>query len=164
MITETWASNFTVSPPMPSQRPYLGAAKRNRRIPHVDALICREKHHATVCEAIGRQIFEATGVCGTVGGIRYSPLTESEKQALAFDEIAPSDDGMSYDEWEEMRALKTAALLKLTRFTSHLVNRTSSPTRNAIFGNDPIHHDHHRQAPAMGEPVASRAWMVASRM
>ena len=86
-------------------------------IPHVDAVICWEKHHATVCEAIGKQIFEATGVCGTVGGARYSPLIESEKQALGFDEIAPSDDGMSYDEWEEMRALKTATVLKLTRFT-----------------------------------------------
>ena len=111
--------------------------KRIAAIPHVDALICREKHHATVCEAIGRQIFKATGVCSKVGGIRYSPLTENEKQALAFDEIAPSDDGMSYDEWEEMRALKTAALLKLTRFTSHLVNRTSPAKRNAIFGKSP---------------------------
>jgi hypothetical protein len=51
-----------------------------------------------------------------VGGVRYSPLTEMEKQALAFDDIAPSDDGMTYDEWEEMRTVKTAAVLKLTSF------------------------------------------------
>ena len=81
-------------------------------IPHVDALICQQKDQERVCEVIGRQIFEATGVCCSVGGIRYSPLTENEKQALAFDEIAPSDDGMNYDKWEEMRALKTAAVLK----------------------------------------------------
>jgi len=42
--------------------------------------------------------------------------SEDEKQALAFDEIAASDDGMSYDEWEARRAVKTAAMLKLTRF------------------------------------------------
>jgi hypothetical protein len=59
---------------------------------------------------------EATGICCAVGGIRYSPLTENEKQALAFDEIAPSDDGMDYDKWEAMRAVKTAAMLKLTTF------------------------------------------------
>jgi hypothetical protein len=94
-------------------------------IPHVDALICREKHHATVCKAIGRQIFGATGVCCTVGGIRYSPLTEDEKQALAFDEIAPSDDGMSYDEWEAVRAVRTAAMLKLTRFIRQVVGVTA---------------------------------------
>ncbi len=38
-------------------------------------------------------ISTANGVCS--GGIRYSPLTESQKQALAFGE---SDDGMSSDE------------------------------------------------------------------
>jgi hypothetical protein len=94
-------------------------------IPHVDALICQEKHCDRVCEAIGRQIFEATGVCCAVGGIHYSPLTESEKEALAFDEIAQSDDGMSYDEWEAMRAIKTAAMLKLTRFIRQVVNFTA---------------------------------------
>jgi hypothetical protein len=45
--------------------------------------------------------------------------------ALAFDEIAPSDDGMSYDEWEAMRAVRTAAMLKLTRFTRQVVSVTS---------------------------------------
>ena len=84
-------------------------------IPHVDALICQQKDRERVCEVIGRQIFEATGVCCTVGGIRYSPLTEIEKQALAFDEIAPSDDGMSYDEWEAVRIVKCVAALKLMR-------------------------------------------------
>jgi hypothetical protein len=85
-------------------------------IPHVDALICQLKYRERVCEIIGRQIFEATGVCCRVGDIRYSPLTATEKLALAFDEIAPSDDGMSYDEWEEIRAVKTIAVLKSTRF------------------------------------------------
>jgi hypothetical protein len=39
-------------------------------IPHVDSLICREKDRERVCEVIGRQIFESTGVCCTVGGSR----------------------------------------------------------------------------------------------
>ena len=84
-------------------------------IPHVDALICQQKDREQVCEVIGRKIFEATGVCCAVGGIRYSPLTENEKQALAFDEIAPSDDGMGYDEWEALRMVKCVAALKLMR-------------------------------------------------
>jgi hypothetical protein len=42
-------------------------------------------------------------------------LTEEEQQALAFDEMKPSDDGMSYDEWEAMRAVKCIAALKLLR-------------------------------------------------
>jgi hypothetical protein len=83
-------------------------------IPHVDALICQQKDRERVCEIIGRRVFDATGVCCAVGGIRYSPLSENEKQALAFDETAPSDDGMGYDEWEAMRAVKTAAMLQLT--------------------------------------------------
>jgi hypothetical protein len=32
-------------------------------IPHVDALICQEKNGERVCDVLGRQIFEATGVC-----------------------------------------------------------------------------------------------------
>jgi hypothetical protein len=51
-------------------------------------------------------------------------LTENEKQALAFDEIAPSNDGMDYDKWEAMRALKNAAVLKLTRFIRRVVGVT----------------------------------------
>jgi hypothetical protein len=93
-------------------------------IPHVDALICQEKDRERVCEVIGRRIFEATGVCCVVGDIRYSPLNENEKQALAFDEIAPSDDGMDYDEWEAMRAIRTAAMLELTRFIRRVVGVT----------------------------------------
>jgi hypothetical protein len=42
---------------------------------------------------------KATGVCCAVGGIRYSPSTENEKQTRAFDKI---DDDMSYDEWKEI--------------------------------------------------------------
>jgi hypothetical protein len=90
-------------------------------IPHVDALICQQKDQEQVCEVIGRKILEATGVCCAVSGIRYSPLTENERQALAFDEIAPNNDGMSYDEWEAIRAVKTAAMLKLTRFIRQVV-------------------------------------------
>ena len=85
-------------------------------IPHVDALICQKKNRARVCEALGKKSFEATGVCSTVGGVRYSPLTEIEVQALAFDETAPSDDGMAYDEWEAMRLVKCETpALKLMR-------------------------------------------------
>jgi len=39
-------------------------------IPHVDALICQEKDHDVVCEAIGKQIFLAAGVRARVGGVR----------------------------------------------------------------------------------------------
>jgi hypothetical protein len=42
-------------------------------------------------------------------------LTEIEEQALAFDEIAPSDDDMSYDEWDAVRIVKCVAALKLMR-------------------------------------------------
>jgi hypothetical protein len=93
-------------------------------IPHVDALICQQKDRERVCEVIGRKIFEATRVCCTVDGVRYSPLTENENQALAFDETAPSDDDMDYDEWEAMRAVRTAALLKLTRFIQQVAGVT----------------------------------------
>ena len=55
-------------------------------IPHVDALICQKENRERVCEVIGRQIFEATGVCCTVGGIRYSPLAEDEPHRI-FDTI-----------------------------------------------------------------------------
>jgi hypothetical protein len=84
-------------------------------IPHVDALICQEKNRARVCKALGKQIFAATGVCSAVGGIRYSPLTELEAEALAFDESAPSDDEMSYDQWEAVRLVKCVAAMKLMR-------------------------------------------------
>jgi hypothetical protein len=52
-------------------------------IPHVDALICQQKDWERVCEVIGKQIFEATGVRCKVGGIRYSPLTASHSEAEA---------------------------------------------------------------------------------
>jgi hypothetical protein len=84
-------------------------------ISHVDALICQQKHKERVCEALGKQVFLAAGVCAKIGGIRYSPLTEEEEQALAFDETAPSDDGVSYDQCEAVRIVKCAAALKLMR-------------------------------------------------
>ena len=84
-------------------------------IPLVDALICKRGYHAVVSEAIGKQIFLRTAVCASVGGIRYSPLTEIEEQALAFDETAASDDTMTYDEWEALRAVKCVTALKLLR-------------------------------------------------
>lgn len=84
-------------------------------IPLVDALICQQKNHAAVCEALGRQIFLAAGVCAKVGGIRYSPLTEEEEAVLAFDEEAATNDGMSYDEWEAVRVIRCVAALKLLR-------------------------------------------------
>jgi hypothetical protein len=67
-------------------------------IPHVNALICQERNRARACDTLGKKIFAATGVCSAVDGIRYTPLNELEAEALAFDENAPSDDGMSYDE------------------------------------------------------------------
>jgi len=82
-------------------------------IPHVDALICQEKNRERVCKALGKEIFEATGVCFSVGGIRYWPLTDVEAEALAFEESAPSDDAMSYDEWEAVRLVKCVAAMKL---------------------------------------------------
>ena len=45
-------------------------------------------------------------------------MTENEKQALAFDEIAPSYDGMSYDEWEEMRAAKDCRCIEIDEVQS----------------------------------------------
>jgi len=84
-------------------------------IPFVDALMCQQTNQAVVCEALGRQIFLAAGVCAKVGGIRYSPLTEEEEAALAFDEEVASKDGMSYDEWEAIRFVKCVAALKLMR-------------------------------------------------
>src|SRR5207244_7340526 len=102
-------------------------------IPHVDALICQRKDRERVCDIIGREIFEATGVCCAVGGVRYSPLTENEKQALAFNEIAPSDDGMTYDQWEAMRAFKTVAVLKLTRFIRRVVRFTAFDRTRALL-------------------------------
>ena len=52
-------------------------------IPHVDALICQQENRERVCEIIGRQIFEATGVCCRVDGIRYAPLIMTENLAIA---------------------------------------------------------------------------------
>ncbi len=93
-------------------------------IPHVDALICQEKSRSRVCEALGEQIFKATGVCSAVGNTRYSPLTEIEEQALAFDEIGPAGKSMSYDEWEAVRLVKRVASLKLMRRCPPLVEGT----------------------------------------
>ena len=53
-------------------------------IPHVDALICQEKNRERVCEVIGKQIFEVTGVCCVVGEIRYRHSTENGQQALVL--------------------------------------------------------------------------------
>lgn len=39
-------------------------------IPHVDALVCQQKNRDRVCEVIGKQIFQTTGVCCAVDGIR----------------------------------------------------------------------------------------------
>jgi hypothetical protein len=41
-------------------------------IPDVDAIICQEQHRETVCEAIGRHVYQVSGgVCCKVDGIRY---------------------------------------------------------------------------------------------
>jgi len=52
-------------------------------IPHVDALICQQEDQQRVCEIIGTQIFEATGVCCKVGGVRFSPSISQENLATA---------------------------------------------------------------------------------
>ena len=54
--------------------------QRIAAIPLVDSIICQQRHAARVCEAIGRQIFLATGSCAKVGGKRYSPLTEAKNR------------------------------------------------------------------------------------
>ena len=82
-------------------------------IPHVDALICQQKDREQVCEVIGRKIFEATGVCCTIGGIRYSPLTEIEEQALAFDEAGIQD--IPHEQLDSVRLVRCVAALKLLR-------------------------------------------------
>ena len=84
-------------------------------IPHVDALICRAGDRKRVCEVLGRKVFDTTGVCAVVGSICYTPLTEVEEQALAFDEAEPANESMSYDEWEAMRLVKCVATCKLMR-------------------------------------------------
>lgn len=40
-------------------------------IPDTDSIYCRERDKVKVCEAIGRKMYELTGVCCKVGGIRY---------------------------------------------------------------------------------------------
>ncbi|GEM_PF-6812400 len=41
-------------------------------IPEVDAIICQEQHKDTVCEIIGRKVYEISGgVTCKVGGVRY---------------------------------------------------------------------------------------------
>ena len=43
-------------------------------IPDVDALICQKRHRETVCEAIGRHVYEVSGgVCCKVDDLRYEP-------------------------------------------------------------------------------------------
>ena len=54
-----------------------------------------------------------TGVCCKVGGARYTPLTQTEAQALSYDECELGMDNMSNDEWEELRLRKRDAALKL---------------------------------------------------
>jgi hypothetical protein len=87
--------------------------KRIAAIPHVDALICQEKYREQVCESIGRKIFEATGVCCTVCGIRYSPLNEIEEQALTFDEAGIQD--VPHEQLNSVRLGRSVAALKLLR-------------------------------------------------
>ena len=98
-------------------------------IPHVDALICQEKYHKPVCEIIGRKIFEAAGVCCTVGGIRYSPLTEIEEQALILDEADIQD--IPHEQLDSVRLVRCVAALKLLRrcppFSFRLIWQLSGP-------------------------------------
>jgi hypothetical protein len=100
-------------------------------IPFVDALICQEKNRERVCKTIGKHVFHVTGVCCKVGGIRYSPLTEIEEQALALDESAPGRKNLNCDEWEAVRLIKLVAALKLMRRSPPLFFQTLA-ARNLI--------------------------------
>jgi hypothetical protein len=63
-------------------------------IPHVDALICQQKDRQRVCEIVGKHILEVTGVCGVVGGIRYSPLNVTRAEATStMNNSRPAEDG-----------------------------------------------------------------------
>jgi hypothetical protein len=84
-------------------------------IPLVDSLTCETQNRAAACDAIGKAVFAMAGVCCRVGGTRYTPLTPTEAQALSYDECAPGIDHMTYDEWEEMRLVKSDAAHKLLR-------------------------------------------------
>jgi hypothetical protein len=80
-------------------------------IPHVDALICQQKDRQRVCEALGSQIFLTTGVCAKVGGIRYSPLSEEEEEALGVDETVLGD--LNFHERQAVCLIRFVAALKL---------------------------------------------------
>ena len=88
-------------------------AKGIAAIPLVDSVICERQHRSRVCDALGKAVFSMTGGCCKVGGIRYSPLTPAEARALAFDECEPSNERISYDEWEAIRKQKCVAALKI---------------------------------------------------
>jgi hypothetical protein len=71
-----------------------------------------------------------------VGGIRYSPLTEDEKWAFAFDEIAPSNDRLSHN---GTRCKESKGPLKgLERALKALTEHELLILRRAGAENDPI--------------------------
>ena len=105
--------------------------KRIPTIPNVDTLFCQDKSHPVVCETVGKWIFLATGVCTRVDGIRYSPLTQEEEDALTFDDTAPANDNLSYDEWEAIRFVKMIAALKVLRRPSEFLPLLSLETKPA---------------------------------
>jgi hypothetical protein len=106
-------------------------------IPDVDALICRARDKEVVCRLLSERVHEIShGVCCQVGGIRFMPTTSSsvvgtnmtthstcgekdnglalsDAELLCWNEES-SDDALhlSYDEWEELRTCKRAAVLR----------------------------------------------------
>ena len=57
-------------------------------IPDVDAIICQQRYRESVCEVIGRTVYEVSGgVRCKVSGVRYLPVTKDEKQILALNPV-----------------------------------------------------------------------------
>jgi hypothetical protein len=112
-------------------------AKGIPAIPDVDAIICPTRHKEVICRLLGEKVHEIShGVCCQVTGIRFVPATSSsvvgtnmtrrstcgesgnglalsDAELLRWNEEC-SDDALelSYEEWEELRSCKRAAVLR----------------------------------------------------
>ena len=53
-------------------------------IPIVDCLLVRKRDKEAAVEELSKRIFESTGVCAKVGGIRYSPTVEKKPMLTAI--------------------------------------------------------------------------------
>jgi hypothetical protein len=112
-------------------------AKGIPAIPDVDAIICPTRHKEVICRLLGEKVHQIShGVCCQVSGIRFMPATSSsvvgtnmtrhstcgesgngialsDAELLRWNEES-SDDALdlSYEEWEELRSCKRAAVLR----------------------------------------------------